>query len=344
MLLHLRGTVTDARAQLIAAGDDPLAVLQLLVVLSPFRCAQGRQENWAGHIAEVRASCAEAEQTRLDLVDAIRRAVLGDLVARLATFTLTAAEERRVEGRLTFHDLLVHARRLVRAGGDRLDLLRQRYRRLLIDEFQDTDPIQVELAAGLAAAVDAPADVRGARPGALFVVGDPKQSIYRFRRADIDLFDRVGRDMASSMVLRTNFRSVPGIVDFVNVVFDEIFGPGTVPDQARHVALLAARRWPAAGETTAETLGAAPAAPVQLTFDGIGGAEDAHPSPTPRGRPHPETQPPPVVTVGGAMAGVGTRGPSARRRRCRHGHRPHAAPSMGGGGHRPADPPPGAFQ
>jgi ATP-dependent exoDNAse (exonuclease V) beta subunit len=315
MLLHLRGTLTDARAQLIAAGPDPLAVLQLLVILPPWRCAQGRQENWGGHIADVRAACAEAEQTRLDHLDAIRRAVLGDLVARLATFTLVAAEERRVEGRLTFHDLLVHARRLLRAGGDPLELLRQRYRRLLVDEFQDTDPIQVELAARLAGAVDAPAEVGGARPGALFVVGDPQQSIYRFRRADIDLFDRVSTDMASSVALRTNFRSLPGIVDFVNVVFEEIFGPGTIPDQARHVALLAARPGPMAEPSGVEPLATAPAATVQLTFEGIGGAGDPHPSPSPRARPtrrpHPGVGPSPVITVGGALAASA---PEIRRR------------------------------
>ncbi len=124
MALHLRGTVTDALALLTGGRPDTLEVLQLLDTLPPFRCAHGRQENWTGHVAEVRAACAEAEQIRLDLLDGVRRAVLGDLVARLATFTLAAAEERRMEGRLTFHDLLVHARRLVRAGGDGLAVLR----------------------------------------------------------------------------------------------------------------------------------------------------------------------------------------------------------------------------
>ena len=70
--------------------------------------------------------------------------------------------------------------------------LRARYQRLLVDEFQDTDPIQVDIAALLAAADDDPAtgewnevDVEAGR---LFFVGDPKQSIYRFRRADIATF------------------------------------------------------------------------------------------------------------------------------------------------------------
>jgi ATP-dependent helicase/nuclease subunit A len=316
MAVHLGGTVTEARTLLATARHDPLAALQLLDTLPPLRCAHGRQENWTGHIAEVRAACAEAEQIRLDVLDEVRRAVLGDLVARVATFTVSAAEQRRTEGRLTFHDLLVHARRLVRAEGDGVETLRRRYRRILIDEFQDTDPIQVELAARLTAAGDGGVDIGGARSGALFVVGDPKQSIYRFRRADIDLFERVRADIGSTAVLRTNFRSVPGIVTFINVVFSEILGHGDIPGQARHHALLAARPAPTGG-ATGGVAGPGPvvAAPVQLSFDGI----DSSDIPAPRRRrgargsvPAPAPSPPaPVVVVGSALA-VST--PEVRRR------------------------------
>ena len=79
--------------------------------------------------------------------------------------------------------------------------LQQKYRYLFVDEFQDTDPVQAEIVFWLAEATDAastssktsPADWRQVplRPGALFVVGDPKQSIYRFRRADIDIYNIV---------------------------------------------------------------------------------------------------------------------------------------------------------
>ena len=75
---------------------------------------------------------------------------------------------------------------------------------------------------------------RDAEPGGLFVVGDPKQSIYRFRRADIELFSRVGRQIGEEIVLVTNFRSVPGILGFVNTVFEELFGTEPVPGQAAH--------------------------------------------------------------------------------------------------------------
>jgi ATP-dependent helicase/nuclease subunit A len=315
MVLHLRGTVTETRAQLTAAGDDMLAVLQLLATLPPLRCAHGRQDNWTGHIVEVRAACAEAEQARLDLLDAVRRAVLGDLVARVATFTLAAAEERRLEGRLTFHDLLVLARRLVRDGGESLSALRHRYRRLLIDEFQDSDPIQVELAARLVAAVDGTADIGNSRGGALFVVGDPKQSIYRFRRADIDLFESVRSEIGSTAALETNFRSVPDIVDFVNVVFAEIFGSDAGPGQAPHHFLHAARPVPPGGRTPADAPGTGVdrALAVQLTFEGF---DDADTRGTPRRSPRaartrPAAPPTSVVTMGGALAAST---PEVRRR------------------------------
>ncbi len=241
LLAHLRLVVADARAQLVAAGDDEEAVLNLLANLPFLRCNLGRQENWGGRIEEVRAACATAEAERTEILTSVRRTVLGDLVPRLITFVLESASERRAEGRLTFHDLLVHARRLLRGGGEPVEALRRRYRWILVDEFQDTDPIQVELAARLACESEGGDDLASARPGGLFVVGDPKQSIYRFRRADIDLFDRVGSEIGERIVLLTNFRSVPGILDFVNVVFGELFGTAPVVGQARHHELEGAR-------------------------------------------------------------------------------------------------------
>ncbi|HUD16177.1 MAG TPA: 3'-5' exonuclease, partial [Acidimicrobiales bacterium] len=228
---------------------------------------------------------------------------------------LAAAEERRIEGRLTFHDLLVHARRLARSGGDSVAVLSRRYQRLLIDEFQDTDPIQVELAARLAAAVDGSADVSTVRPGGLFVVGDPKQSIYRFRRADVDLFERVSADIGSTVVLHQNFRSLPGIVEFVNVVFAEIFGDGTVPGQAPHHALHAGRpAAPGAGTGVGGGGGGGPdrRTAVQLSFDGI---DPPAPSRRHGARAAIGTLPPrtpaPVVVVGDALP---VSAPEVRRR------------------------------
>jgi ATP-dependent helicase/nuclease subunit A len=135
------------------------------------------------------------------------------------------AEQRLRIGMLSFHDLLMLTARLLREHpGVRRDL-GERYRHVLIDEFQDTDPIQAELLFLLASEPGEPADWRTAvpRPGALFVVGDPKQSIYRFRRADIVVYNQVRarfREFGDVLLLVTNFRSRQTLADMVNEVFD----------------------------------------------------------------------------------------------------------------------------
>ncbi len=136
------------------------------------------------------------------------------------------AEERRRSGRLTFQDLLTHTAELLRRSPTARRDLGRRWRRLLVDEFQDTDPLQAEILLLLAAEPD-DTDWRRAIPrsGALFVVGDPKQSIYRFRRADISVYEDVRhRFEAFGAVVRltTNFRSAEAIGRFV----DEVFGAG----------------------------------------------------------------------------------------------------------------------
>src|SRR5690606_24750184 len=129
-------------------------------------------------------------------------------------------------------DLLVLARQMLRdpATGPQVQAaLHRRYRHLLIDEFQDTDPIQVDIAVLIAATapvdVDAPWHEIDTRDGHLFFVGDPKQSIYRFRRADISLFLRAaerfgGGDRGPS--LTTNFRTGRSVIDLVNRVFGQL--------------------------------------------------------------------------------------------------------------------------
>ncbi len=306
---HLAGLRVTGAA--LASLEDESSILRFLDGLKSLRCTYGQQANWSGHVDEVRAACAAAEQARLDLQRASSHAILGDLGARLATFVLDVADERRAEGRLGFHDLLVHARRLLRNDPGTTRALHRRYRRLLVDEFQDTDPIQVELAARIVAAVDGSAELGDAEPGGLFVVGDPKQSIYRFRRADIDLFARVGRELGEEIVLVTNFRSVPGILEFVNTVFGELFGIEPIEGQAAHHELVGERaavplryRGASTGRGP-RSAAASPARPgvgaVQLSLDGLGTTVDeghgAAPSPPARTG----SSMPPVVLLGGPM-------------------------------------------
>ena len=156
-----------------------------------------------------------------------------------------SADVRRRAGTLEFHDLLVLARDLLRRDTAVRTSLARRYPHLLLDEFQDTDPIQIELAVLLTTddpdAGSKPWPEITVRPGALVVVGDPKQSIYRFRRADLGMYhDAQRRLMLEQCTLVESFRSVPGVIEFVNGVFAELLieQPRV---QAAHIALHASR-------------------------------------------------------------------------------------------------------
>ena len=156
------------------------------------------------------------------------------------------AAGRRREGRLDFQDLLLLAADLLRENPDARRDLGRRYRRILVDEFQDTDPLQAEVLLLLASEPETSGgDWRTAVPrdGALFVVGDPKQSIYRFRRADILVYDFVRRrfeEFGEVLKLVTNFRSRQGIADLVNATFGDggLFPEHATPHQAAFAPLV----------------------------------------------------------------------------------------------------------
>lgn len=158
------------------------------------------------------------------------------------------AERRRETGQLTFQDLLVRARTLLRDDPAARRALQAEYPRLLVDEFQDTDPIQAELLFFLASRDPTEREWRECTPrdGSLFIVGDDKQSIYRFRRADLDVYRTVREAIdrapnGDDVTLESNFRSVPSLLDWCNATFDSLFGNVEPPYQAPYVAFDAAR-------------------------------------------------------------------------------------------------------
>ena len=218
-------------AKALSAAEDELETLRLLVAAKPtLKCGIGKAQNWVDK-ATVVAELAALGEMRQTLVGAVRTACVQRIATEVAAFTIDAANARRAHGRLEFHDLLVIAREMLR--GDRgpqvRSRLRGRYQRLMLDEFQDTDPIQIDLAVLIAAHPDQTAATwteLQPDPGRLFFVGDPKQSIYRFRRADINLFLRAGEAFGNPAVsLTTNFRTTPPIIDWVNAVFATLIQP-----------------------------------------------------------------------------------------------------------------------
>ena len=146
-------------------------------------------------------------------------------------------------GKLDFLDLLLRARDLVRDVRPVREELQRRFTHLLVDEFQDTDPVQAELLLLVAADDPAATDWTQVRPvpGKLFLVGDPKQSVYRFRRADIALYQRVKSLLLSRgaelVHLTTSFRAVPSIQEAVNAAFSLRMVPTPQGSQAEYVPL-----------------------------------------------------------------------------------------------------------
>jgi ATP-dependent exoDNAse (exonuclease V) beta subunit len=124
---------------------------------------------------------------------------------------------------LDFDDLLHHACRLLKTNEPVRKALARRYPRILVDEFQDTDPVQAEILWHLAGEGDpqGPWQQQRLRPGALFLVGDPKQGIYRFRGADVATYlaakqSLMAQDADAVVEISTNFRSQGQILQFVN--------------------------------------------------------------------------------------------------------------------------------
>ena len=208
---------------------DDAGQLGLLVDVK-FTFKNGKKENWLrvpGGKEGVLGRLDQLQRTVDALKDRVQQAALAQLAAAVGAEVTAAAEHRRRTGQLEFHDLLVMTRDLLRdpAHGPtvRADL-HERFRQLLLDEFQDTDPIQLEIAVLIAADPadpGAPTDpLPVPRPGRLFFVGDPKQSIYRFRRADIGTYLGARRAYGDPEVeLNVNFRSTKGVIDWVNKVF-----------------------------------------------------------------------------------------------------------------------------
>jgi ATP-dependent exoDNAse (exonuclease V) beta subunit len=198
--------------------------LEWLCSIGPWRAGnKGRKDDWKGlDVADVRAEVAELDELRSAHAARLREVVLDALVRRFGREAVSAAEGRQRRGELYFHDLLVFTRELLAGDANVRRAMSARYSHILVDEFQDTDPLQLEIVQLLAQ------DPTGRTiPGKLFFVGDPRQSIYRFRGAAPEVYAAALHDLVPSGPVRltTNFRSVPGVIDWVNGVFAPLFAP-----------------------------------------------------------------------------------------------------------------------
>ncbi len=243
---RLYGQLLGALQTVDAVGevaDDPVAAVGVLETGArvDYRGNVGSGSNWGIDPKDVRQAFREAGQTFQSVV---RFAPLAPLLNDLVRFARECESVRRSDGEANFRDLLVWARNTLRDNPATRSHFQGRYSHILIDEFQDTDPLQAEIAFYLAAEPDA--DVKGCpwhtlplSPGKLFVVGDDKQAIYRFRGADMGVTQTVkdGGQLVP-LSLSENRRSQEPLLDWVNAVFGECglmeYDPGI---QAQYSAL-----------------------------------------------------------------------------------------------------------
>lgn len=247
--VHLRERLIPEMTAIVQVDDPGRKLARLVDARSAWTGGRGgKNAAWGGDVKAAKQHVNAVNEAVDAVVAQAADDVLRPLLVAISAEVLDAAETRRADGGLEFHDLLVMARELLRSDATARARLHERFTHILLDEFQDTDPIQIELAILIAASI------RGDEPGAwnelevgdgrLFFVGDPKQSIYRFRRADISLFlrarDRFGPGDALAR-LTTNFRTVGPIVDWVNAYFDAAMAEEHAEKQPRYEPLVSVR-------------------------------------------------------------------------------------------------------
>jgi ATP-dependent helicase/nuclease subunit A len=210
------------------SGD---ALVAHLLALPAIPGNAGFRPHWPSPeaLAEGREIAAWTKQTRTAWTAGRGAAMHGRLVRALTGVVALYERRKALAGVLDFLDLLLRARDALRDRPSVRAWFQRRFRFLIIDEFQDTDPLQVEIARLLA----------GDRPGALVVVGDSKQSIYRFRRAEVRLFRELAAQAEAApgravLQLRQNFRSQPAILRFVNRVFADLIQASDEADQTAY--------------------------------------------------------------------------------------------------------------
>jgi ATP-dependent helicase/nuclease subunit A len=192
----------------------------------------GKKEHWQsseiyeqvkGHFDELRAEIKRfIDRSQWDEAATLEAAEHGRRLARLAVaLEAKYAGAKRLQGGLDFDDLMIMMRNLLRDRPGLAATIDDRVVKLyLVDEFQDTDLVQGTILETLCG--------ESSTTGGLFVVGDAKQSIYRFRGAEPRIFQqfRNGFPWEGRHALTENFRSIPAILDFVNALFAEAFeGP-----------------------------------------------------------------------------------------------------------------------
>ena len=258
-------TIKERLIQMAAAlatgpgPSTPSGLVQLLV-LRPHQdlCTQAgkfkaysKKTKWLASAKQASLSKADGEQLNISadghytacrdgwtsLLEAAASQVLAALIEEARPILERYRDHKRASAQLDFDDLIFAARDLLRDHDDVRRALGLRFAHVLVDEFQDTDPLQTEIFWRLCGEpVDGNNDWSRfrIRPGALFLVGDPKQAIYRFRGADVSAYVQArdafhAQDSDSLLSISTNFRSCNSILTFVNERFEAVLSADGQP-------------------------------------------------------------------------------------------------------------------
>ncbi|MBI3247728.1 MAG: UvrD-helicase domain-containing protein [Deltaproteobacteria bacterium] len=222
-----------ALRELFASVPDDAAWERLLLHPLPISAKAGAKTNWKPTTAleEVRQGLARLAEVHSNARAAWAHNLTLALAAWLRGYLAAYEEEKRARGGLDFVDLLLLARDLLKHDLSVRQYFHNRFRFLLVDEFQDTDPLQAEIIFFLAERVPRAVEWTEVtlQPGKLFLVGDPQQSIYRFRRADLQVYARVRElivGQGETLVLATNFRTRAPALTWINDTFTREFATG----------------------------------------------------------------------------------------------------------------------
>ncbi len=203
--------------------------MRWMVEASKLNKNKGNQNNWdyKESCKEFKFNIAEFKLWIEAALSDMRRVVMTQLISWLASIIEFVDKSKIDSGRLGFQDQLIKAEEALNDSFIRTTL-QKRFSRILIDEFQDTDPLQVEIAFKLAKLQsDSGNAFEGIiENGKLCIIGDPKQSIYRFRRADSSVYSKAANEVAKygkKVLISQNFRSSRGVVEFVNAFFGKIW-------------------------------------------------------------------------------------------------------------------------
>lgn len=208
----------------IRSAKEAQAIEQALAHLRTKSAKGGSKKNWSpeesfGKVSDIWNRLKAFLETYCPSpcdpgVETTSAALTSDLVAVYRTLVDDLRDAKIAQNARDFDDLIIETAQVLRQRPDDPDSVcaraAQSIKHLLIDEFQDTDSLQLDIVRTLASVPGGPR---------LFIVGDAKQSIYYFRGAEVEVFREAQEISAKTIPMKENFRSSPRILSFVNEFF-----------------------------------------------------------------------------------------------------------------------------